>query len=141
MIPVIDLAPYLKKRPGAREAAAAELGRALQDIGFFVIVNHGIPQTLIDATFAEARRFHTQPMDAKPSELFRRQCFVSVEPEEEMAKHVIAEIGDDNLVVSTDWPHDDSRYPHALDTFLELSFSKESKRKILWDNTARLYKL
>ncbi len=65
MIPVIDLAPYLEKRPGAREAAAAELGRALQDIGFFVIVNHGIPQTLIDATFAEARRFHAQPMEAK----------------------------------------------------------------------------
>jgi len=79
--------------------------------------------------------------DAKPSELFRRQCFVSVEPEEELAKHVIAELGDDNLVVSTDWPHDDSRYPHALDTFLELGFSKEAKRKILWDNCARLYKL
>jgi non-heme dioxygenase-like protein len=28
-------------------------------------VNHGIPQTLIDDTFAEARRFHAQPMDAK----------------------------------------------------------------------------
>ncbi len=79
--------------------------------------------------------------DAKPSELFRRQCFVSVEPEEELAKHVIAELGDDNLVVSTDWPHDDSRYPHALDTFLELGFPKDSKRKILWDNCARLYKL
>ena len=65
MIPVIDLAPYLAKRPGARETTAAELGRALQDIGFFVIVNHGIPPTLIDATFAEARRFHAQPMDAK----------------------------------------------------------------------------
>jgi len=42
MIPVIDLAPYLAKRPGARETTAAELGRALQDIGFFVIVNHGV---------------------------------------------------------------------------------------------------
>ena len=36
MIPVIDLAPYLAKRPGARETTAAELGRALQDVGFFV---------------------------------------------------------------------------------------------------------
>jgi predicted TIM-barrel fold metal-dependent hydrolase len=79
--------------------------------------------------------------DAKPSELFRRQCFVSVEPEEELAKYVVAEVGDDNLVVSTDWPHDDSRYPHAVDTFLGLSLSKESQRKILWDNCARLYKL
>ncbi len=65
MIPVIDLGPYLAGRPGASAAAAAELGRALEDVGFFVVVNHGIPQTLIDATFAEARRFHAQPMDAK----------------------------------------------------------------------------
>ena len=79
--------------------------------------------------------------DAKPSELFRRQCVVSVEPEEELAKHVVAELGDDNLVVSTDWPHDDSRYPHAVDTFLALPMPEASKKKILWDNCARLYKL
>jgi uncharacterized protein len=80
--------------------------------------------------------------DAKPSELFLRQCYVSVEPEEELAKHVVAELGDDNLVLSTDWPHDDSRYPHAIDGFLELPhLPPDSKRKILWDNCARLYKL
>src|SRR3989442_1394937 len=80
--------------------------------------------------------------DAKPSQLFRRQCFVSVEPEEEMAKYVIAELGDDNLVVSTDWPHDDSRFPHAIDGFLAAPhLSQDSKRKVLWDNCARLYKL
>ncbi len=80
--------------------------------------------------------------DAKPSELFRRQCFVSVEPEEELAKYVVAELGDDNLVLSTDWPHDDSRFPHAIDGFLAMPhLSKNSKRKVLWDNCARLYKL
>lgn len=65
MIPVIDVGPYLAARPGALAATAAELGRALQDVGFFVVVNHGIPQTLIDDTFAEARRFHAQSMDSK----------------------------------------------------------------------------
>jgi len=80
--------------------------------------------------------------DMKPSELFRRQCFVSVEPEEELAKYVVAELGDENLVLSTDWPHDDSRFPHAIDGFLGMPhLSKDSKRKILWDNCARLYKL
>ena len=77
----------------------------------------------------------------KPSELFRRNCYISVEPEEELARHVAAEIGDDNLVVSTDWPHDDSRFPHAVDTFLKLPLSEETKRKTLWDNCARLYRL
>ena len=60
MIPVIDLGPFLAARPGADATAAAEIGRALTDVGFFVVVNHGIPQALIDDTFAEARRFHAQ---------------------------------------------------------------------------------
>jgi isopenicillin N synthase-like dioxygenase len=47
MIPVIDLGPYLAARPTRSPARAAELGRALQDVGFFVIVSHGMPQTLI----------------------------------------------------------------------------------------------
>jgi predicted TIM-barrel fold metal-dependent hydrolase len=53
----------------------------------------------------------------------------------------VAELGDDNLVVSTDWPHDDSRFPHAIDTFLKLDLSEETQRKTLWDNCARLYKI
>lgn len=77
----------------------------------------------------------------KPSELFRRNCFISVEPEEALAKYVVAELGDANLVVSTDWPHDDSRFPHAIETFLGLPLSGETRRKALWDNCARLYKL
>src|SRR5207245_11055685 len=80
--------------------------------------------------------------DTLPSEVFRRQCFVSVEPEEELCKYVVVELGDDNLVLSTDWPHDDSRFPHAIEGFLAASpLSKDSKRKVLWDNCARLYNL
>jgi len=65
MIPVIDLGPYLAGRPGAFAATAAELGSALETVGFFVVVGHGISQRLIDDTFAEARRFHGQPMTDK----------------------------------------------------------------------------
>jgi len=64
-IPVIDLRRHLAGVPGALEATAAELRHALEEIGFFIIVNHGVPPALIDRTFAEARRFHAQPMDAK----------------------------------------------------------------------------
>ena len=45
-------------------------------------------------------------------------------------------------MISTDWPHDDSRYPEAIQTFLGLdTLSDTSKRKILWDNCVRLYAL
>jgi predicted TIM-barrel fold metal-dependent hydrolase len=51
-------------------------------------------------------------------------------------------MGDENIVISTDWPHDDSAYPHAIETFLQLDgVSEASKRKILWDNCARLYSI
>jgi isopenicillin N synthase-like dioxygenase len=64
-IPVIDLNPYFAGRPGALAAAAAELRDALERIGFFIIVNHDVPQALIDRTFAEAKRLHAQPLDVK----------------------------------------------------------------------------
>jgi isopenicillin N synthase-like dioxygenase len=56
MIPVIDLA--------ARDVVA-QLRAALEDVGFLVLVNHGVPQRLIDQTFAEAKRFHALPADVK----------------------------------------------------------------------------
>jgi predicted TIM-barrel fold metal-dependent hydrolase len=87
--------------------------------------------------FGDDKRF---PLKVPPSEYFKRQCFVAVDPDEAVLQYTIQAIGDDNIVISTDWPHDDSAYPHAIDTFLELdNVTKESKRKILWDNCARLY--
>ena len=64
-IPVIDLGAYLAGADGSLEATAAALRDALEGIGFFIIVNHGVPRDLIAQTFAEARRFHDQPSDAK----------------------------------------------------------------------------
>jgi predicted TIM-barrel fold metal-dependent hydrolase len=78
-------------------------------------------------------------LDMMPSEYFRRQCLVSVEPDEAPVVHFIADFGADNLVYSTDYPHGDSRYPKATESFLELPISDDNKRKILWDNCARFY--
>lgn len=64
-IPVIDLGPYTAGAPGALKAAADELQAALERVGFFLIVNHGVERDLIARTFAEARRFHAQPAAAK----------------------------------------------------------------------------
>ncbi len=80
------------------------------------------------------------PLTEPPSVAFQRHCYVSVDPDEHLLAHTIASIGDDNIVISTDWPHDDSAYPQAINTFLGLQgVSEDSKRKILWDNCARLY--
>jgi predicted TIM-barrel fold metal-dependent hydrolase len=75
----------------------------------------------------------------KPSEYFRRNCFLSVESDEVTVKQYVDWFGDDNLVFSTDYPHADSKYPHAVEAFLELPLSAASQRKILWNNWGRLY--
>jgi predicted TIM-barrel fold metal-dependent hydrolase len=77
----------------------------------------------------------------KPSEYFQRQCWISTEHEQELPM-IVGLIGDDNIVFSTDYPHGDSDFPNAVEEFLELDgVSKESQKKILWDNCARLYGL
>lgn len=64
-LPILDLGPYLQDVPGAREHLAERLRYALEHIGFFFIINHGIPQRLIDRVFAEAARFHALPLEEK----------------------------------------------------------------------------
>jgi uncharacterized protein len=76
-----------------------------------------------------------------PSEYFKRQCFVSVEPDEAGVKYVTDYIGVDRLVFSTDYPHGDSKFPKAVESFLELKITDEDKRKILWDNCADFYRV
>ena len=87
-------------------------------------------------------KWEAPELKKKPSEYFREgRCFVAVEADEHLVKQTIQEVGDDCLVFSTDYPHLDSEYPHAVETFLQLPISPESKAKILWHNSRRLYGL
>lgn len=89
--------------------------------------------------FGDDERF---ALTMPPSEYFRRHCWVAVEPDEALLPRTLTALGDDNIVISSDWPHDDSAYPHAIDEFLALDgVGAETRRKVLWDNCARLYRL
>ena len=74
-----------------------------------------------------------------PSEYFYRQCYASAECEETPIVKAIEDSRDDYIVFSTDYPHMDAKYPEAINLFLKLPLTQESKRKILWDNCAHLY--
>lgn len=81
-------------------------------------------------------------LEALPSEFFLRQCYIGSDIDEELLPVVIDKLGDDRLVVSTDYPHQDGPFPHGVEEFLERTdIGESSKRKILWDNCARLYNL
>ena len=56
-IPVIDLSDFRATTPGALEECAARLRDALENVGFYLIVNHGVPQATIDRAYDEMRRY------------------------------------------------------------------------------------
>jgi uncharacterized protein len=89
---------------------------------------------------AEVRGRQEAPdLTMAPSEYFRRQCFVSIECDETPGAHAVETLNGDNVVFSTDFPHVDSRYPHAVEELFRLPLPRDSLRKILWDNWSRLY--
>lgn len=65
IIPILDLGPSLAGVPGAMEQVAAELRFACENVGFYYIANHGIPQEKIDRAFAEGAKFFALPDEEK----------------------------------------------------------------------------
>ncbi len=77
-----------------------------------------------------------------PSDYFRRQCWVACEASEPYLRQVADVIGDDRLLVASDFPHADHD-PYAMKTFPEIApaIGAGLVRKMLWDNPARFYGL
>ncbi|MGF1597586.1 MAG: isopenicillin N synthase family dioxygenase [Acidimicrobiales bacterium] len=63
LIPILDLAPLGGTGTDAVAPLGRQLGRALSDVGFFFIVNHGVPWDLVEAVYAEAARLHARPAE------------------------------------------------------------------------------
>ena len=93
----------------------------------------------LDERWEMRKGYCNEPMSMKPSDYFMRQCFISVDVEEDLLGDVLRRIGDDNVVISTDYPHADSHWPDAMNHFMAMEMPSNSRRKILWDNCARLY--
>jgi predicted TIM-barrel fold metal-dependent hydrolase len=81
-------------------------------------------------------------LSLKPSEFFARNCYAVVDCSEDIARYTIDYGLGDRLLMSTDYPHHDSPFPNGTEMFLgHAGMTDEQKRKILWDNGARLFKL
>ncbi len=76
----------------------------------------------------------------KPSDYFRRQCFVAVEPDEPYLADVVKYIGEDRLLFASDYPHPDHE-PDLTDEIvaLERRLPRATIRKILEDNPRAAY--
>jgi predicted TIM-barrel fold metal-dependent hydrolase len=74
-----------------------------------------------------------------PSEYFKRQCYIALDVDEEPAVDIVNKMGAEYFVVSSDYPHSDGAFPDAMKEFFGMPLNSEQRRKILWENCARLY--
>jgi predicted TIM-barrel fold metal-dependent hydrolase len=80
-------------------------------------------------------------LEMLPSEIFRRQVFVTYE-EETIGVKLIPEIGAGNVMWASDYPHGDSTWPHsrkALHDSPLASLGEDVLQKVIFDNAAAVY--
>src|SRR6185369_8384742 len=65
MIPVIDIAPFRSGDPAGSRAVAEAVREACEGIGFFTVTGHGVPETLVDRLYADARALFALPLEEK----------------------------------------------------------------------------
>ena len=77
-----------------------------------------------------------------PSEYFKRQVYACAWFETITSDAIVDRIGEENIMFETDFPHPTSIYGDAVHETIESSLgtlSDRVRRKLLWDNAARLY--
>ena len=65
VVPILDLTPIRLGNPGARRALARGIDEALREIGFFVVVGHGVDRAETEETIAVSKRFFDLPGEEK----------------------------------------------------------------------------
>jgi predicted TIM-barrel fold metal-dependent hydrolase len=90
--------------------------------------------------YADRMRDHRPSL--RPTELFRRQVYVTFE-EDRIGVGLIPHIGADNVMWASDYPHPDSTFPHSRraieETFRDLDPAVTAK--IVAETCGRLYRL
>jgi len=88
----------------------------------------------------QATVFKEEPLGASARDYFLRQCSIAADADEPTIHHVVEYLGNDNIVFNTDYPHFDAPPPDApLRDIMTQPLSDESKEKILWDNSVKIY--
>jgi predicted TIM-barrel fold metal-dependent hydrolase len=86
-------------------------------------------------------RYQTTP----PSELFRRQCYISFDPDEEALAFTATSrhVGADRIIWASDYPHPDAKIPGVVDELREATapLTPQERALVLGDNAVRLYDL
>ena len=84
----------------------------------------------------------TTPLKMRPSEYFKRQCWIVVDPDETTAPYTINFVGADRFMWGSDYPHTEGE-AGALDELKENleSLPEDVQARVLGGNAAELYGL
>jgi len=95
----------------------------------------------LDAVF-ESPLGKTVPLEHPPSEYFRRQCWISGDPDERAVAGVIPFVGEDRFFWASDFPHSDHppEYLQNLERLVAL-LPESARSKLLGENVLRCYRL
>ena len=93
--------------------------------------------------FAHVYGWMAPELRAKPSEYFKRQCYVSFDPDETTLPLLAPVIGEDRIVWASDYPHLDATYPGVVRELEEqlARLPPAAREKVRGGNAARLYGL
>ncbi len=93
----------------------------------------------------EVFRWDVPWMKRKPSEYFRRQCWISFDPDESTLAFTARSplVGADRIIWASDYPHPDAKFPGVVDELRESTASLDAaaRGRILGLNSAELYQL
>jgi predicted TIM-barrel fold metal-dependent hydrolase len=97
----------------------------------------------IDYEWAETGSSGEQALPEPPSSYFRKHNYGCFWFEKTAPTKLIDQVGEDNVLFETDFPHPTCLYPDVQAHVAEISagWSETRKRKILQDNAAALYKI
>jgi len=82
-------------------------------------------------------------MKLKPSEYFRRQCWISFEADEASLPALLPHIGEQRVVWGSDYPHHDATFPGAVKQLRAAigPLPSSVRQQLLRDNANALYRL
>ncbi|MCE2392911.1 MAG: amidohydrolase [Proteobacteria bacterium] len=111
----------------------------------FVSVESGIGWLPFYLEMLDYQMEQTAPglLSLKPSEIFRRQVYATFWFEDMTPRRLLGEIGVNNVMFETDFPHATCLYPdgqeHLRDVMAEID--EPVRRRVLQDNAAELYRI
>jgi predicted TIM-barrel fold metal-dependent hydrolase len=95
-----------------------------------------------DAIFTGTTLGATVRLKEKPSYYFKRQCYISADPDERTIAAMMQIVGEDKFFWASDYPHPD--HPgNYLEELREMvaPMPESARRRILGENVARVYNL